>query len=48
MDTLTRILSNLAVDASIVVAVLFLFAIGFAVRRNRRLKREQEETQQSE
>jgi len=49
MDTLTRVLSNLAIDVSIVGGVLFLFALGFAVRRIRRLRREennQESTQE--
>jgi len=50
MDMLTRILSNLVLDASVVGGILFLFAIGFAVRRIRRLRREeqQKETQQPE
>ncbi len=40
VDKAAGILTNLAFDASVVGAVLFLFALGFGIRRIRRLKRD--------
>jgi len=41
METLTRITSNIAIDVSVVGGVLFLFALGFAIRRIRKLRRQE-------
>lgn len=42
MDKLPGILSNLALDVSIVAAILFLFAVGLAARHVRKLKRQKQ------
>lgn len=41
VDKAAEILTNVAFDASVVGAVLFLFALGFAIRKIRKQRREQ-------